>query len=100
MADYLVPLDVAEREFEQFCEANCIDIDQDVMDEEDLKDFITMRRKITFAVQTGRMRLVNGDTYELDAQIGDETKTLILREPTSAESVSYTHLTLPTKRIV
>lgn len=52
-----VCLEVAENDFERFCEANGIDLDTDGFTEEDMKSLEDCKRKIIKAIMAGRLEI-------------------------------------------
>lgn len=51
--------EVAEKEFYNYCDANCIDYDESAMDEDDAKNFSKAKKKFIAACMEGRV-IVDG----------------------------------------
>lgn len=67
--EYKVSKDIAEKDFKDWCEANEIDCDMDMMNEEEKKDFEPLKKRIVKAIMEGRC-VVDGDElkYTLSAK--------------------------------
>lgn len=61
MADEVVAKEQAEKEFENWCEITGIDYEVANMNEEDAKDFETLKKRLVDACRAGRLVFSDGD---------------------------------------
>lgn len=75
-ADEVVSRDVAEAEFDRFCEEMDLDVDESVMDDDDRKSLAKARNKFVRAVMRGKLTVGNGGvpTYTYQPDGGDEVE--------------------------
>lgn len=78
--EFKVSEDIAEKDFKDWCEANEIDCDMDMMNEEEKKDFEPLKKRIVKAIMEGRCVVEDNvisytlGTYESTKLSGKEIK--------------------------
>lgn len=87
----VVATDVAEEEFDRFCEAMDLDVDPKGMDDEDKKSFNDARRKLVRAIELGRLA-IDEKGQPVYTPYESALKTPItFREPTGASLMAMDH---------
>jgi len=76
--------EVAEAEFNRFCVANELDVDESAMDREDRKGFTQTKRKIILAMLSGSLIINDDGMPEYTPQRSKNKTPVIFREPTGA----------------
>lgn len=70
MGEPKVSLDVAKEEFARVCSAHHIDVDVEVMDEDERKNFATLERSVVNAIMAGRVTVDQSGQVTLNARGG------------------------------
>jgi hypothetical protein len=83
LGEATVAREVAQAEFERFCESMDLDVDTSRMDEDDLKGFDEAREVMLRAIERGRMVIDEKGQPVYTPQSGS-LKSITFREPTGA----------------
>lgn len=72
MSNFVIDFETANDEFERFCEAWELDIDEATMNDEEKVDYQGLKNKIVKAIRKGRLCLLDDETLEYT--ISEKTK--------------------------
>lgn len=84
MTDQQVAAEVAESEFERFCDAMDIDTDPLEMDEEELKGFAATKRALIKSMCAGQLVIDEAGRPVYTPRLGDNRTPIVFSEPTGA----------------
>lgn len=80
----VVAPEVAEAEFNRFCDDNALDVDLNAMDEDDRKGFENQKRKIIRAMCDGSLIINDKSMPEYTPVRSKNVNTIVFRDPTGA----------------
>lgn len=83
-----VAKEVAEQEFDRFCEAMDLDVDTERMDSEDRKSLDEARHIVVRAIERGQLIIDDKGQPQLIPSSGGDAKPIVFYEPTGATYMS------------